>query len=141
MRVASIKPKLALRSLFTARSEGDTPSVFGAVWVRKAETVLASEEGERDEWVMDESASAMLWVIWREIRGETFNTVGRLRRDRRRKAKTMGLRALVDGLGTDGGGRESVRPAVGTSIFILQPHGIQKRRACGGLSSPSASSF
>lgn len=144
MRVASIKPKLALRSLFTARSEGSTPSAFGPVWVRKPEVVLAEEEGAREESVRDESASAMLWGIWRETRGETFNTVGRLRRDRRRKAKTMGLRALVDGLGTDGGGRESVRPAVGrpSSIFIAQPHWSRLGRgARAGLSSPSSPPF
>lgn len=143
MRVASIKPKLALRSFFTARSEGSTPSAFGTVRWRKPETVLAEEEGARDESVVvvDESASAMLWAIWREIKGETFNTVGRLRRDRRRKAKTMGLRALVDGfgLGTDGGGRESVRQRVPTSIFMAQPHSGRGARA--RLSSPSSSSF
>ena len=138
MRAASIKPKLALRSLFAARSDGCSLSAFGTRLLRDSGTVwVVDDEGARDESVIEESASAMLWVSLWEMRGETFNTVGRPRRERRRKAKTMGLRTLGDG-GSDGGGRASVRAAVGISIFIRSHKG---RSARTGLSSPSASSF
>ena len=87
MRAASIRPKLALRSFFALRSdEGSAPEVESSreVWV-VVEVVWA-----RDVSVQDDSASAMV-EIRSDMRGETFNTAGRPRRERMRRAKTKGL--------------------------------------------------
>ena len=144
MRAASIKPRLALRSLFAARSDGCSLSAFGTRLLRDSGTVwVVDDEGARDESVIEESASAMLWVSLWEMRGETFNTGDRPGRERWKRATTETLRREL--FGEDGrrvgrarveGGMAGLAPGtVGTlmSTAAMQS-GSRTGRAAGAAS-------